>query len=330
MKYDRILLISIDALSKKYEYLFEDYFTTKYDKYRSTATWTLPAHLNILCGIPFPKLFIVSRMKDYDKYKDYASNIPTIATLLRDFDFKSRAVTGGGFMSSFFGWGNDWDKWETTEDSRNEWCGEKILPKKNELLFLHTYYVHNWFHANAKMKEAFLETKNKLDAGLPIDQKKYRALLKEGEKEYAKRAAFLAKKLSWIKNINRHTLVILLSDHAELFFGVGSFHHGNLALKNKKIFYVPLLLKENTAQKTVVTDYMYDYLIPKLIFDKLELPFESVAKRVLRTNAELKNELAMIYHSRFWKLLAFLRKIKKNSLFFRWQSCRKQKLLANE
>ena len=182
MKYNKIILISIDALSRDYQSLFEDYFTTKYINYRTTNTWTLPSHIAMLSGLALPGIFKVANSKEFDKYKDFVANIPTVATLLHQFGFKSRAITGGGFMSKYFGWGNDWDKWEESEDNTKEWKGEKILPRKNELLFLHTYYVHNWFDENKKLKREFFEYRDKLENKEKVDEKKFKVFINKGKK----------------------------------------------------------------------------------------------------------------------------------------------------
>lgn len=316
MKYDSVLLISIDALAKKYDYIFDSLFTTKYNNYRTTSTWTLPSHLTMLSGIPFSRLFVISEMKDYDKYEGYAADIPTIATLLRKHGFKSRAVTGGGFMSKFFGWGHDWDIWEEAVDINQAWNGEKIIPKKNEILFLHTYYVHDWFHANKNLKINFLQIKQKLDRNEKVNPKDYRLMIKEGKSEYNKRIKTLARRLKWINKLSKKTLVILLSDHAELFSTPGSFHHGNLALRDGRIFMVPLFLKENISKKQTINKFTYDFLIPKLIFDKLGIPFESVAKALVINNKKLKEEnkinkeiIEKFQNSKTWKLLYYYKRI---------------------
>jgi len=106
MNYDRVLLISIDSLAKRYGYLFEKYFTTSFKNYCTTSSWTLPSHLAMLSGVQSPSLFFHEKLSNFNKYENFVSNIPTIATPLKQIGFKTRAITGGGFMSKFFGWGH--------------------------------------------------------------------------------------------------------------------------------------------------------------------------------------------------------------------------------
>src|SRR3989344_2781766 len=305
MKYDRALLISIDSLSRKYQYLFEDYFTIKYIKYQSTNTWTLPSHVAMLSGVMLPRLYYVMNQKDVKQFENFIQYLPTIATLLKRGGFKSRAITGGGFMSKYFGWGYDWESWQEAENTKSEWNGEKILPKKNEFLFLHTYYVHNWFNEKKKLLEQLFKAKDNLEKGNKYD---VRMLITEWKKAYIKRVKTIAKRLSWIKSISPRTLVILTSDHGELFSGPDSFHHGNFALTDSSIFEVPLLIRENTTNKTIEKNICYDFLLPQLICEKLDIPFESIPKMLIRRNRyiinqeNLKEKMKMIFDSSIFNI----------------------------
>jgi arylsulfatase A-like enzyme len=306
MKYDRVILISIDSLGEKYKKFFSGYFTTEYQNYHTTSSWTLPSHLTMLSGLKFPSIRLQKKTKDYARYENFASHIPTISTLLRKNGFKTRAITGGGFMSKFFGWGEDWGRWEEAYDNKSEWIGDKILPKKKEFLFLHTYFIHNWFNQNKSMGEKFSKFKTKLEYGEKIDLKEYDKFVKEAKRIYERRIKLISKKLRWIKTLPKNCLVILTSDHAELFSRPGSFHHGNFALKNEEIYNVPLLIRENIDRKIIIKEYFFDFLIPKLIFDKLSLQFESIPKILIKENLELRDELNRIYQSKAWKMLKIL------------------------
>lgn len=327
MKYNRIILISIDALSRKYQHLFEDYFTTKYINYHTTSTWTLPSHVTMLSGILLPKLYYVMNQKDTEAYKNIVLYVPTLATLLRRVGFKSRAITGGGFMSKYFGWGHDWDNWQEALNPESEWQGEKILPKKNEFLFLHTYYIHNWFNETEKLKNQLYSVKKKLEKG----EKYYvSSLVKEGKKAYLKRVKKLAKNISWIKTQPPETLIILTSDHAELFSNTKSFHHGNFALEDQAIFDVPLLIREDSKTKKIIRYHNYDYLLPKIIFDKLEKPFESVPKYLIKLNQQLSNELDKT-RTQVKLLNNIIDNIKKSKTFRLWQAyCRVRKIIIGK
>lgn len=309
MKYDRVLLISVDSLAKKYESFFKDYFTTIYTNYKTTSSWTLPSHLTMLTGLKFPKLFFQKKTIDYLKYEDFVQNIPSIATQMKAIGFKSRAITGGGFMGKFFGWGHDWNKWIEAYSEKEAWNGEKIVPKKYEFLFLHTYYIHNWFIKNKKINKSFNKIKTQLENKKEYDKKEYEYVVKFAKNEYEKRIKTMAKRLSWISKLPKNILVILTSDHAELFSKQGAFHHGSLATETSEIFSVPLLLKENTSTKKIDNGYMFDFLLPKLIFDKLEAQFKSIPRMLIEDNKKMKSELNKIHNSKTWKLLYFYKNI---------------------
>lgn len=135
MKYNRVLLISLDSLGSKYQRRFEPYFNVSYRNYRTTHRWTLPSHVAMLSGAYLPELYHVFDVKQLQKWKGYVKNIPTLATVFRRLGFKTKAITSGGYLSRFFGWGHDWDEWQTPEEGFAEWNGEKVLPEKGELLF---------------------------------------------------------------------------------------------------------------------------------------------------------------------------------------------------
>ena len=170
-------------------------------------------------------------------------------------------------MSSFFGWGHDWNSW--TEASENlEWEGEKINPKKNEFFFLHTFYVHNWYMNDKKLEEEYMDFKKKLHNNEKIDLVKFKNHLKKGKKSYLKRVQKIAKKLSWIKDLDSDTLLILTSDHNELFIDDKSAYHGRNTEKLDEIYKVPFLIKEKNIKKRI-NQKIFDYNLFKIIKSKI-------------------------------------------------------------
>jgi arylsulfatase A-like enzyme len=266
MKYNRVILISIDALGREYGKYFEKYFTTNYTNYQTTSSWTLPSHLAMLSGKK-KKIPQLNSTQEYKKYEKIVKDIPTISTYFRKKGFKTKAITGGGFMSSFFGWGHDWNSW--TEASENlEWEGEKINPKKNEFFFLHTFYVHNWYMNDKKLEEEYMDFKKKLHNNEKIDLVKFKNHLKKGKKSYLKRVQKIAKKLSWIKDLDSDTLLILTSDHNELFIDDKSAYHGRNTEKLDEIYKVPFLIKEKNIKKRI-NQKIFDYNLFKIIKSKI-------------------------------------------------------------
>lgn len=290
MKYDSVLLISIDALSKKYAKYFYPYFNEYYPNYRTTNTWTLPSHFTMLTGKILPELYFCPKIKDALNYQSYLESIPTIASVFKKLNFKTKAIIGGGFLSNYFGWGKDWDEWIEAKDINDSWQGEEIKIEKNSFIFLHTYYVHNWFEDHYKLNSLFTIRRKELD-----ELKKFpKKLIYEGKDYYLKRIKFIAKKLNWLNKLDKKILVILTSDHGELFFENGkAFHHGNFALQNPDIFETPLLIRSNEGKK-IIKETIYDFYLPLLILKKIEAnkdiihQFLTIRKNDLKTNLLIK------------------------------------------
>lgn len=210
----------------------------------------------------------------------------------------------------------DWDKWEEAYDEESAWAGKKILPKKHEFLFLHTFFVHNWFSDNKALRKQLEYYMALLDKGKKINDKEYKIFLEKAQSAYEKKVKTISKRLSWLNDIDKKTLVILTSDHAEIFSNPGSFRHGNYAINNRQVFLVPLLVKENITSKKTVVYYQYDYLLPKFIFNKLGKPYESTLKQLVRTtlrlnqeNLILRNDLRDIHASKIWRFHHYYKKM---------------------
>lgn len=318
MKYDRVLLISIDSLGKKYSQPFKKYFNNIYQNYQSTNTWTLPAYLGLLSSIYLPELYYAKKNKDVKLLEKIVKELPTLASIFKKSDWKTRAITGGGYLSKFFGWGKDWDNFKYVESPEQEWLGEKILPENKEFLFLHTYYLHNWWQEKPELKAWFtknLELQNK--------RKEYQwdfNLLKDGEKAYKKRVRALSIKLKWIKDLPDNILVILTSDHSELFIPkMGSFGHANTALKNEEIFKVPLLVRTEDKKRKIHKEYLYDLYAPKLICDLAGIKYYSISDLLKIKESESKLE---ILEKHYRNLEAQLNLIRSSKFFKAWQMYR--------
>jgi len=270
--YDRVLLISIDALGRKHSKPFEQYFNKIYTNYRTTNTWTLPSHLTMLSGFSFPDLYerLIS-VYEIDKIENYAKDIPTIASDFKKIGFKTRAITGGGFMSTYFGWGKDWNQWIKASE-KYEWIGQKILPSKNEFLFLHTFYVHNWFDENEELMKIFRKKRKTINSNVDRTVKKEfsKKVIEMAYVAYKNRINKLFKRLSWLNELPKTILVILTSDHGELFKEDGtSFHHGHYAMESPEIFDVPLMMKVNSQDnKYIERKCYYDIYLKKLILNE--------------------------------------------------------------
>lgn len=270
MNYNKVLLISIDSLGRQYSKPFEKYFNIIYSHYRTINTWTLPSHLTMLSGLYFPDLYEkLVPVYEIDKLKNYAKKIPTIATIFKEKGFKTKAIVGGGFISKYFGWGKDWDEWIEPTNGIKTWNGEEIFPKNNQFIFLHTYYVHNWFDEDSYLRNTFRQNRKKGD----VEKKFNTNVIKKGKKAYLKRINKLALKMNWLNKLDKNTLVIFTSDHGELFKEDKiNFHHGQYAVKSPKIFDVPLMIKDGRINKKYSEDKSYyDIHLSYLIKNKLNL-----------------------------------------------------------
>lgn len=272
MRYNRILLISVDALSGSLQPLFERYFNRIYRHYETTNAWTLPSHAGLLASTYLPHLYKpdAGRLKKIPRAHRVFGRLRTIATLFRKFGFRSRAITGGGFLSRHFGWGWDWDTWTSPEEGVREWNGEEMMPEHHELLFLHTYYVHNWFQEEENLTSALNRIKKRYwnnGEKKIILSKSETNVLREGKHIYDNRVHEIARRLSWMRAMPSDTLVVLTSDHAELFYEdrTRSMTHGNMALGSDEIFQVPLLMRVQEKQKTYIETHYFDLSLSYLI-----------------------------------------------------------------
>jgi len=237
MKYNNVILISVDALRADYLHCFEDLFNIKCLNYKTNSTWTLPAHLEMLASKKCNK----SIKGDIKKLKNFVKNDKTIATDIKEkLGWKTRASVGGGYMDKYFGWGNDWDKWDNQE---RDWKGEEICTHNNEFLFIHTYYLHNWWHDFPKYRDV---QKKKMLYKYKIKCKKC----------YEKRLLKFIKNLRWIKKTSPNTLICLTADHGESLGENNQFTHG-VDIRSDVIYHIPLMFRTpDKKQKEVLRPIM--------------------------------------------------------------------------
>ena len=196
-KYRSVILISVDALSYKHGKVFSKLFNKTYTQYYTTQTWTLPSHAAMLTGITSGKLFYQKKIKETLKHQKLFSSVPTLATYFKQLGYKTKAITGGGFLSSYFGWGSDWDVWQEALSDKEEWRGEKIRIKDDAFYFLHTYYVHNWFDDVPEIRHLFRENRAELDER-KLTQKETKIIKIQGLKAYKNRVKNLFKNVKGI------------------------------------------------------------------------------------------------------------------------------------
>ena len=231
----------------------------------STSSWTLPAHVSLLTGQNS------KRHQVYYPYEKFDSSALTMADHLRQQGYTTAAFTGGGYLSSQFGFAKGfdryqelllhgenairWDEAERLADMANAWI--KKNREKKFFLFLHTYQPHDhyanlssqgkkflkesapWDQVN--MEDLLQETGRFQTAFSDAEKRNIRALY-EGEIHYTDQM-FVKPVLDSLKQngLYANTLVIILSDHGEEFYDHESWLHDH-SLYNEAIR-IPLIIK---------------------------------------------------------------------------------------
>jgi arylsulfatase A-like enzyme len=269
-----VILISLDALRRDYVGIYrgEKDFTPNIDRLAedsvvfenaySQAPWTIPSHLSILSGLN-PNSHGANTFSD--KVPSFVKTLPQI---LREKGYLTFAYTGGGLVSSNFGFSNgfnqykEWDGSELPDSSRpvferfNNFISSN--KGKNFFLFLHTYQFHDPLESPEEILEKVSKGKKPIWKGVSISQligggKGTYKPLKEEEIESIK---ILAKAES--RTIDEHligplinklkeegiydqTMIIITSDHGDEYFDHGGWQHAH-TLYNELIR-VPLIIK---------------------------------------------------------------------------------------
>ncbi len=221
----------------------------------TTASWTLPAHASLLTGLYPDRHGVVSPGKRLAKDQE------TLASLLRAEGFETVAFTGGGFLSSSFGFGHGFDRYDGWTATRGWRRGLRLhqagkedgrlfdraiaylddVDRENRrfLLFLHTYFVHDYYKKydeNEELKECVLGQRS---CGAEIwDELKerYQERIAAFDEGFGRLLAAMDE-----TGLDESTLVILLSDHGEGFEpNRGRIHHGGRL--DEDVIRIPLLV----------------------------------------------------------------------------------------
>jgi arylsulfatase A-like enzyme len=269
-----VVLISVDTLradhlgcygyerntSPRIDHLAKD-SVTFLNTYASSP-WTLPSHVSILTSLHG----VNHQVYHNDESMDLS--LITLADILRKKQFCCTAFTGGGFVSSDYGFSKGFDAYSNDEGSTfrqdsaehlfrlaSEWLDKQ--KGKNFFLFLHTYQPHNPYACPSPYKTMFLEEGAKwryLDLlghlggnpgifkALKEEERQNVIGLYDGEIRYTdeKLIGPLVKKLKDI-GLYDQTLIIFTSDHGEEFYDHHGWGHGH-SLYDESLK-VPLIIK---------------------------------------------------------------------------------------
>ena len=228
----------------------------------SSSPWTLSSHVSILTA-----LYSVNHQVYQDNEK-MDPDLVTLAEMLRVNDYYCSAFTGGGFVSSVFGFADGFDSYyERTDELLLDKAAELNFrdvarwidsnKNKNYFLFIHTYQPHDPYACPAPYKTMFLSEnskwshinlnghlggKNSIFKELPEDERQNIIDLYDAEICYTdeKLIGPLVQKLKDMALYDQ-TMIIFTSDHGEEFYDHGGWGHGH-SLYDESLK-VPLLIK---------------------------------------------------------------------------------------
>jgi len=226
------------------------------------SSWTLPSHMSLMTSL-YP---IHHNVKKEDSI--LKPSIITLAQILTNNKFYCAAFTGGGFLSSHYGFSKGFDFYqENPKDALLFDAARKLSSyavnwlnynkDKKFFLFLHTYQIHNPYFTpppynklfsidkNQKINmnvEAILGGKEAYFKPLPNYMKENIISLYDGEIRYTDEILIkrIIEELKTLKLYDR-TLIILTSDHGEEFYEHNAWLHGH-DLYNE-IIRIPLIIK---------------------------------------------------------------------------------------
>jgi arylsulfatase A-like enzyme len=269
-----VILISVDTLradhlgcygySKKtspnIDALAED-SALFYNVYASSP-WTLPSHISLLTG-----LHGVHHQVYYDDEK-MDPNITTLADVFRTNDYSCAAFTGGGFVSTVYGFAKGFDSYnEGVGGVYHQDSAERVYQAVSEwidrywdrdfFLFIHTYQPHTPYICPWPYRRMFLNELDKLKhvdlishlggksgifKRLPDEERKNIIGLYDGEIRYTdeKLVGPLLTKLKET-GLYQETMIVFTSDHGEEFYDHGGWAHGHSVYDES--IKVPLIIK---------------------------------------------------------------------------------------
>lgn len=270
----QIILISIDTLRADHLgiYGYERETSPNIDSLASesamfanvyaSSPWTLSSHVSMLTAL---------NSVNHQVYQDNEKMDPdlvTVAEMLRVNDYYCSAFTGGGFVSSVFGFADGFDSYyERTDEVLLDKAAELTFrdvarwidsnKNKNYFLFVHTYQPHDPYACPAPYKTMFLSEKSKwsninltghlggknaIFKELPEDDRQNIIDLYDAEIRYTdeKLIGPLVQKLKDMA-LYDSTMIIFTSDHGEEFYEHGGWGHGH-SLYDESLK-VPLLIK---------------------------------------------------------------------------------------
>jgi arylsulfatase A-like enzyme len=287
MNSTNVILISVDTLRPDHLGCYGYYRETSpnidslaensvlFSNVYASSPWTLPSHVSMLTS-----LHGVNHQVYHDDER-MDPEILTLADLLRQNHFFCNAFTGGGFVSSVYGFSKGFDMYQeggggVFRQDAAEYCFRLVAEwldahsrDKNFFLFIHTYQPHDPYACPEPYKDMFLAEdakwghinlmghlggRSNLFKPLPEEERQNIVDLYDGEVRYTDEALIgpLIQKLKQL-DLYDTSLILFTSDHGEEFYDHKSWGHGH-QLYNESLK-VPLLVKfpESRFQGTTVS-----------------------------------------------------------------------------
>jgi len=228
----------------------------------STSPWTLPAHVSL-----FTSFYEVKHQVSEGDEKIRPS-LNTLTEILKRGGYYCSAVTGGGFVSSLFGFSQGFDSYIQQNDGlfvteSASWVFEHtsqwldMNKDKNFFLFIHTYQPHTPYACPSPYNTMFCDEDSKWDSiryhdHLGGDKGRFQVLSEEekqnvidiydGEIRFTDEV-LIKPLIDKLKNLDLYddSLIIVTSDHGEEFFDHKGWGHSHTLYD--ELLRVPLIIK---------------------------------------------------------------------------------------
>lgn len=239
------------------------------------ANQTLPSHASLLTSL-FPIEFQITRndgenARQQDTKLRLPDAVESLAEVASQAGYHTGAFTGGGLVAPRYGLDQGFDVFEAARSSADQGF-QTSLPQLKRFLddwraqadgapffaFIHSYDVHDPYHAPAPFDRAFtersaeefiaqegfmpsaLELRRRLPEPTPEELAEIEHLYDNGI-AYADRSVGLIETILEEAGAWENTLVVLVSDHGEEFTEHGSWGHGPQLFD--ELLHVPLIVR---------------------------------------------------------------------------------------
>jgi arylsulfatase A-like enzyme len=250
-----------------------------FERVVAPAPWTLPSHVSLFSGLDAHRHGVNYNLPA-------PASLTMMAELLREAGYATLAVTGGGFVHAQYGFAQGFDSYwsfavamgldrEIDEEVARACALLERYAGRPFFMFLHTYEVHNPYRPRQPFFGSFSSHPGDVivDAhALPVSADdgflEHRRLIVKRDAEpavamsddqldlavdlydagIAHADAMLARVLGQLERlgIDRRTIVVVTSDHGEMFGEHGAFGHVSLYEEN---LLVPLIVVDPRRQQ---------------------------------------------------------------------------------